>query len=295
MTELVPIEIEAALLGAILNDPGALDVVDRLVVPADFGDAFHRRLYETFHAAHVAGRRIDIRLAQYALGADGSVAITTDCNLNQYVARLAAGAIGTRQAPDYARIVRDQADRRRLVDAADRLKAVAAGAHPVTDIAVEAIEELDAIASSRSSSHVARISMGAGAEQFVEDMAVAMQNPGRITGTTTGLSDLDAKTGGFQRGELAIIGGRPGMGKSALAVSSGRQASAAGCTGIYFSLEMTPKALCGRALTDAIFDSATRSPIPTRGPGYFRTTRRSASSTRNAISDLPLKLIHRAA
>jgi replicative DNA helicase len=49
------------------------------------------------------------------------------------------------------------------------------------------------------------------------------------------------------------------MGKSALAISSARQASAAGCTGIYFSLDMTPKALSGRALTDAIFDH--RDPI----------------------------------
>jgi replicative DNA helicase len=153
MTDLVPIEIEAAVLGAILIDPGVLDVVDRQVVPADFGDAVHRRLYETFHAAHAAGQRIDIRLAQFALGADGTVAITSDCSVNQYVARLAAMAVGKHGATDYARIVRDQADRRRLLDAADRIKAVAAGPRPVTDIAIEAIEDLDAIAASRAAPH----------------------------------------------------------------------------------------------------------------------------------------------
>jgi replicative DNA helicase len=259
MTELVPIEIEAALLGAILNDPGALDVVDRLVEPADFGDAVHRRLYETFHEAHAAGQRIDIRLAQFALGADGSVAITTDCNVNQYVARLAAAAIGTRQAPDYARVVRDQGDRRRLVDAADRIKAFAAGARPVTDIAIEAIEDLDAIAASRNAPHMARVSIGDAAEQVVERMTERMQNPGTLTGITTGLDDLDAKTGAFQRGELAILAGRPGMGKSALALTCARLSSTVGHEVMFFSLEMTAAAVSARALTDAIFDH--RDPI----------------------------------
>jgi replicative DNA helicase len=254
----ISIEVEQALLGAILLDPAVLDAIDGKVSPFDFCEPIHQRLFEGFVMAHAEGRRLDVRLAAMALGPDGTTAITPELNASQYVARLATEAIGTRQAPDYARTIRDLADKRRLVDVADRIKAVAA-AQPVTDIAVEAIEELDAIATSRVGSHQARISMGDAAEQFVGDMAVAMQNPGRITGTTTGLSDLDAKTNGFQRGELIIIGGRPGMGKSGLAVSSARQAAAAGCTGIYFSLEMTPKALSGRALTDAIFDH--RDPI----------------------------------
>jgi replicative DNA helicase len=259
MTELVPIEIEAALLGAILIDPAVLDVVDRKVVPADFGDAIHQRLFESFVSAHSAGYRIDLRLAQLALGTDGSVLIRPDLTVNQYIARLMTEATGKWCAADYARIIRDRADRRRLMEVADRIKAVAAGAQPVTDIAVEAIEDLDAIAASRSAPHMARVSIGDAAEQFVENMAFRMQNPGSLTGMTTGFSDLDAKTLGFQRGELAILAGRPGLGKSALAVSSARQSAAAGHAGLYFSLEMTAGALSGRALTDAIFDH--RDPI----------------------------------
>jgi replicative DNA helicase len=98
------------------------------------------------------------------------------------------------------------------------------------------------------------VSIGDAAEQFVADMTVRMQNQGSLAGVTTGFGDLDARTGGFQRGELVILAGRPGMGKSALAISSARQSAEAGHAGIYFSLEMTAKALSGRALTDAIFD-----------------------------------------
>jgi replicative DNA helicase len=252
-------DIEAALLGAILIDPGVLERVDDKVVAADFGEPVHQHLFERFLAAHAAGQRIDVRLAQHALGEDGCIAITPDCSVSQYVARLAAEAIGTMQARDYASIIRDLADKRRVVQVADRIRAVTAGPRQVIDIAVEAIEDLDAIAASRSAPHLARVSIGDAAEQFVASMAERMQNPNSLAGITTGFSDLDAKTGGFQRGELVVLAGRPGMGKSALAVSSARQSAEAGHTAIYFSLEMTAKALSGRALTDAIFDH--RDPI----------------------------------
>jgi replicative DNA helicase len=82
-------------------------------------------------------------------------------------------------------------------------------------------------------------------------MTARMQNPGVLSGISTGLTTLDAKTGGYQRGELTIVAGRPGMGKSGFGISSARQSGAAVH---YFSLEMTPEALTARALTDAIYD-----------------------------------------
>jgi replicative DNA helicase len=248
------IGVEQALLGAILLDHGVLDVIDGKVAPNDFSEAIHRRLYENFTTAHAEGRRLDVRLAAMALGPDGAIAITPELNANQYIARLAAEAIGTRQAADYARTIRDLADKRRLVEVANRIVAVAPGAQPVTDIAVEAIEDLDAIATSRSGSHIARVSIGDATEQLVEQMTLRMQSPGSLTGITTGLSDLDAKTGGLQRGELSILAGRPGMGKSALAVSCARRSGAAGNEVILFSLEMTAAAISARALTDSVFD-----------------------------------------
>jgi replicative DNA helicase len=172
---------------------------------------------------------------------------------------LAAEATGTLHAKDYASTIREFADKRRLIEIADWIKAVAAGARQVTDIAGEAIEDLDAISALRSAPHLTRVSIADAAEQFVEDMATRMQNPGSLAGVTTGFRDLDARTGGFQRGELVILASRPGMGKSALAVSSARQSAEAGHTAIYFSLEMTAAALSGRALTDVIFDP--RDPI----------------------------------
>jgi replicative DNA helicase len=248
---LIAIEIEQALLGAILCDASVLDRIDGQLVADDFSEARHRRLFEIFVDAHQAGHRIDPRLTIAALGPAATTQITSELTAAQYVARLAAEAVDTKSAKSYAHSIREVADRRRLLELADRIKVSATSARPVSDLAVEAIEDLDAIASMQTASHLSAVDVGAAAERLVESMTVRMQNPGALTGISTGLADLDAKTGGYHRGELTILAGRPGMGKSAFGVSSSRQSAA---QVHYFSLEMTAEALTARALTDAIFD-----------------------------------------
>jgi replicative DNA helicase len=247
----IAVEIEQALLGAILHDPNVLDRIDGQLVADDFGEQLHRRLFEGFAEAHQAGRHIDLRLAIASLGPDAATQLTTEVTAAQYVARLASEAIGTQNAKTYAHSIRQAADKRRLLDVADRIKASATSARSAGDLAEEAIEDLDAIVSMQTASHLAAVDVGAAAERLVESMTVRMQNPGALTGISTGLPDLDAKTGGYHRGELTIVAGRPGMGKSAFGVSSSRQSAA---QVHYFSLEMTAEALTARALTDAIFD-----------------------------------------
>jgi replicative DNA helicase len=250
-TPLIAVEIEQALLGAILCDASVLDRIDGQLVADDFSETRHRRLFEIFVDAQQAGYRIDPRLAIAALGPDAATQVTPELTAAQYVARLASEAINTQSAKSYAHSIREMADRRWLVELADRIKVGATSARPVSDLAVEAIEDLDTIASMQTASHLAAVDVGAAAERLVESMTVRMQNPGALTGISTGLADLDAKTGGYHRGELTILAGRPGMGKSAFGVSSSRQSAA---QVHYFSLEMTAEALTARALTDAIFD-----------------------------------------
>ena len=80
---------------------------------------------------------------------------------------------------------------------------------------------------------------------------------GSIIGIPSGLLDLDAKTSGFQDGDLVIIAGRPGMGKTALALSIMRNASVDDGIGIgMFSLEMANHQLAMRMLcSEARVDS----------------------------------------
>src|SRR5205823_2929349 len=80
-----------------------------------------------------------------------------------------------------------------------------------------------------------------------------------IAGLTTGLSDIDERLGGAQRGDLIVLAGRPGMGKSAIAACIARAMAEADYPVMFFSLEMGAMNLADRLLTDIAFDH--RDPI----------------------------------
>ncbi len=80
-------------------------------------------------------------------------------------------------------------------------------------------------------------------------------NQGKITGVTTGISKLDEALNGWQRGELIVLAGRPGMGKSAVIASSIRQSAERGANVHLFSLEMSAEDIADRMLADTLYHS----------------------------------------
>ena len=86
-------------------------------------------------------------------------------------------------------------------------------------------------------------------QKSFDEMDQIASKPGSVTGVASGLMDLDDITSGFQKGELIIVAGRPGMGKTALALSMARNAAVTDKTGIgMFSLEMANHQLAMRLL-----------------------------------------------
>ena len=83
----------------------------------------------------------------------------------------------------------------------------------------------------------------------LDDLEEKRNKGGTVTGVPSGLLDLDDLTSGFQKGDLIIIAGRPGMGKTALALSMMRNAALEANVGIgMFSLEMGNQQLAMRLL-----------------------------------------------
>jgi replicative DNA helicase len=80
------------------------------------------------------------------------------------------------------------------------------------------------------------------------------QNPDKLAGISWGLRSLDEKTGGLKRGELFILAGRPGMGKSALAECVAGSTASAGEPTFLSSLEMGDVNVADRILADQAYD-----------------------------------------
>ena len=245
------IEAEQGLLGAILINGEALDAADSIVTAEDFFEPIYRDLFKLFASARNEGRRINPQLVNARLSESEKHRDIAGLTVAEYIARLAAEAATVINAPDFARVIAENADKRKLISTAETMISAAhsGAARSPAALAVDCIGELDAIASRYASHHIATLSFDRVAERSIERMQTAMQRGKEITGITTSLRDLDQKLNGWQRGDFIIVAGRPGMGKSGLIISSLRQTAAKGFNALLFSLEMSAESVTDRMLS----------------------------------------------
>jgi len=101
---------------------------------------------------------------------------------------------------------------------------------------------------SESSLHRDIIPLETALHRYAEQIASRIE--GQTTGIFTGFKTLDAKTGGLQQSDLIIVAGRPGLGKTSLALNFVEHAAIAlGKTCAVFSLEMSEMQLVQRLIS----------------------------------------------
>jgi AAA domain/DnaB-like helicase N terminal domain/Homeodomain-like domain len=145
------IEAEQCLLGAILiNNDALINIVSR-VDAEDFFEPIHREIFEICSGLIGDGRVASPITVKTFLPADLNAAGLT---CNQYLARLCAEATTIINAPDYADLIRDLADRRRLIAAAENVVIAAQTAAldvPAKELAAEAANTINEITKDRRS------------------------------------------------------------------------------------------------------------------------------------------------
>jgi len=239
--------------------------------------------------AMATGRRVDPKLLSVSLGRDAQTKLgESGATVGEYIARLAAEATTIINAPDYARVIRDLADQKRISGIGSSLVDIAP-----TDperLAEHAIDRLDAILATRAKSNTPAVSMAQAATSAVDAAALAYQADGKITGITWGVSALDRKTLGLQRGELTILAGRPGMGKTALGICVARKAAEAEHKSLFFSLEMGDAAVAQRAMADSMFDSTPMTYWLIRSGKFPESSFPNITSAAKKIAALPIKI-----
>lgn len=153
--------------------------------------------------------------------------------------------------------LKEFAGRRRMVELGERI-CLTGGTiiSPVLAECEQAITDLDNIAAELRNTRLTSHTIGELSQRVIDTLA-----SGDVTHLVdTGLSDLNKEVGGFARGELTILAGRPGMGKTTLALSMLRQAARKGVTSTFFSMEMPSTAVAARLLSDALFNQ--QMPVP---------------------------------
>jgi replicative DNA helicase len=253
-------ELEQGLLGAILNSNAVFDIIEPMVSAEDFAEPLHAQLLQTIADTRESGGLVTLPLVIAAMGGYGAGLVAKGMTARQYAARLAAEAVTIREAAAYAKQIREFANRRKILAAAEMMLAGVHGNQPSADTAGAGIDVLDDIAVKAAAGSTPQITLREANEQSLARMQFGMQNPGKLAGISWGLAGLNAKTGGLKRGEMTVLAGRPGMGKTALAVCVARATSAASEPTLFFSLEMGGVSLSDRQLADVAFDH--RNQIP---------------------------------
>src|SRR4030081_2570248 len=258
------IEAEQALLGAILVNNDAFYRVSDFLESKHFFEPIHQTIYETSGSLIRMGKIATPVTLKTFLPAETDIGGMT---VGQYLARLAAEATTIINAQDYGRTIYELALRRDLIRIGEDMVNVAFDA-PVDFAPRAQIEDAERrlYELAESGRYDGGFQGFAQAMKVALDMAAnAYQRRGKLSGTATGLRDLDTKMGGLQRSDLIIVAGRPGMGKTALATNiayniaeahraevqaDGTMKSVNGGIVGFFSCEMSAEQLATRILAE---------------------------------------------
>jgi replicative DNA helicase len=246
-------EAEQAVLGAMLLDQDAALKAAEFLDDTMFYREGHRLLFRAMIALTERGDVIDPVTLRDELARRGDL---DRAGGMEYVASL-IDVVPTAANIDYhAKIVRDKAVLRRLVEAATGIiQDVYEGRGTAGEVLDNAEHRVFQVAQFRRSEEFSRI------KELIwptmERIEQLQSGGGSVTGVPSGFLDLDRLTAGFQRADLVIVAARPSMGKTALALNIIQHAAIEHNVGVaIFSLEMSKDALvqrllCSEGLVDA--------------------------------------------
>ena len=236
------IEAELSVLGAMMLKPEAVSQALEMLHAEDFYRQAHRAVFSVMHDLARTGEPVDIVTVTEALKKGGLLeqvgGISFLSNLTNAVPSIA-------NLHYYAKIVREKATLRALIDASTE---IASAAYEASDDIAEQLDDAErkilAIAGGQSTgAFVPAKDVVFDAVDRVSELAKAK---GGVTGLSTGLKTLDNITRGLQKSDLIIVAARPAMGKTAFVLNVATHVALQGGTVAFFSLEMPREQLMHR-------------------------------------------------
>lgn len=240
------LQAEQSVLGGMLLSKDAIADVVEVMRSADFYRPAHATIFDVVVDLYGRGEPADPITVSAELARLGELNRVGGA---PYLHTLLTSVPTAANAGYYARIVAEQAILRRLVEAGTRIVQLGYGEGEVDDIVDRAQQTIYDVTERRSSEDYAVL------EELMQPTmdeleAISSRDSGVMSGVPTGFKDLDDLTNGLHPGQLIVIAGRPGLGKSTLGLDIARSCSVGHrLASVVFSLEMSKTEITMRLLS----------------------------------------------
>ena len=237
---------EQAVIGSVLLDPNCLPEVLGVVRAEDFYIKANRDIFETIMAMFSFSQTIDAVTLLDQMKVRG---VFQEESSQQYILDLLQITPTAANVLEYARIVRDRALLRALVTATAEISDIVyAGSGEAESILELAEKKIYGLRQGRANGGLTPLSSVL--QNVYEQMGEAAASGNAVPGAETGLTDVDKRILGLQKGDLTLIASRPGMGKTSIALNIATHvAKTSGKAVAVFSLEMSREQLAMRLLS----------------------------------------------
>ena len=241
------LEAEKALLGAILLSQEALETVVETIHVEDFYKSSHQIIYSAILRLVEVSESVDLITLADELRKQDDLEKVGGLS---FIAALTSDVPTTANVEYYARILRSTSIRRRILEISQN---IIAKAYDDTEdsqhLLAEAEKRIYEI--SDSTNHTGKyLRAGDVVGETVNSIEKLYRAGGEYTGVPSGFVELDRHTSGFQKSEFIVIGARPSVGKTALALTMASYMSIRkGIPVGFFTLEMSGKSLMQRLLS----------------------------------------------
>ena len=242
------LEVEKAVLGALMIDKDAYAVVCETLRPESFYEPRTQMVYQAIMELSMAERPVDILTVTEQLSKNGQL---EEVGGPGYVMELSSRVASSANIEYHANIIAQKSLARQLISFASVIETKAFDETiDVEDLMQEAESSLFELSQRNMKNDYTAIDPVIA--QAVKTIQNAAKNTDGLTGVSTGYYKLDDITSGWQPSDLVIIAGRPAMGKTSFALSMAKNIAADMREPMaFFSLEMSNVQLVNRLISNA--------------------------------------------
>lgn len=240
------IELEEAILGAILIEKEAFEQIEEIIKSEDFYLEHHKVIFQAIKKLNTESRPIDMLTVTEALKSENRLA---EIGGPVYIAQLTEKVASSAHIVFHATVIKQKSiERQTVIEARTIIQKINENEDigDVLFVSSKNLEDLqESLVGNTKGSHISS-SLKRATEEMHSRIELARKNI--RSGIDTGFNDLNKKTNGWQKGDLIIEAARPGMGKTAVALQHAKSAAKQGIPVAFFSLEMSDISLANRLI-----------------------------------------------